>query len=397
MQLKFHVRTTDVGYVAILPDSYSPSKKYPLLVVVHGIGERGDGSLGALHYLVDQFSWGSIIPLETQQATDIYDMIVVAPNYSTDFNPSSANYVFDEMIKNYSIDTSKIGLTGFSLGGGAVLRYLSSSQTNVDRLAIAVPVAPVAWYTKTPYVAVSGLPVWFHVNVNDTNGPTNLSVTLNELNEINSSNPPIPAIYTAYNRTGHGGQNEAWGLLAPKAPGGKGFIDAKVNIFEWLLMNTNKSHVPVPSGTSSSTTTSSTTIRSGDIIANAGEDRVVNTPYAFLDGRNSLGYKDAYAKWQTITVPQGENIYNIIRSGGWITTDVSLKREGIYVFELTLTKGSSTSVDTVQIIYDRGSSITTTSTTTLRVKKVLSRTEVPNIGKIIVIYDDGSIEYENLV
>lgn len=390
----------DTGYVMVLPDSFSPTKSYPLLMLVHGIGERNDGSRAALEYLVLQHEWGSIIPLDTQKAADVYNMILVAPNYAGDFNPSNANFVFDEISRNYLINQSKIGLTGFSLGGGAVLRYISSSQANADRLAIAVPVAPVAWYTPSIYVANSGLPVWFHVNTNDTNGPTNLGVTLAELKEINNSNPRIPAIYTAYNATGHGGQNQAWGQAVPKAPGGQGFTDAKVNIFDWLLMNTNTAHVPVPSGSSSTLTT--TTTKSGDtgfLIAKAGNDIQTSTASLRVDGSSSIGYKSA--QWSVKEVPAGVNPYTpILGSGGWVTSNVSLPAEGTYVFNLRVfseTNYSGTySEDQLKVVYSKGTTTSTTTTTSSTLPKVvLSKTYVPKINKTIYIFDDGTVEYRD--
>ena len=97
-------------YTVKIPKEYKAEKKYPLIVFLHGSGEDDRRSL-----IYNDYSKGECVEL--------------APNgrgtsncYST---PESLKDIYEsitDVINNYSIDTSKIILEGFSMGGYGVYR-----------------------------------------------------------------------------------------------------------------------------------------------------------------------------------------------------------------------------------------------------------------------------------
>lgn len=104
-------------YDIYLPKNYQENdpNPRPLLVFLHGYGERGDGSerlpLVRVHGPLSYIDQGNDLPF-----------IIAAPQLSRD-NEYWTGYIVDALIKDvekkYSVDKSRISLTGLSMGGYA--------------------------------------------------------------------------------------------------------------------------------------------------------------------------------------------------------------------------------------------------------------------------------------
>lgn len=229
----------EFAVAAIVPDNYTASKQWGWAIAVHGIGERGAGSKAQLENLIlgaDYDGNGTrdglpFITADIKRAVNELGIVVFVPVYENFFEPAQVNLIYDFARSQYSL-TPKFLLSGFSLGGGAVLKYITSNLTNAGRVAYAIPCAPTGAIVDASIPGKANLPVHIFVNRYDPNRPTDTSVTKAAVNAINASNPSIKAIYTAFNITGHGGFGEAHTLYPPKAPGGIGFIDASENIYQ---------------------------------------------------------------------------------------------------------------------------------------------------------------------
>ena len=153
--------TGEHRYVVFVPKSYSPDKKYPVILFLHGAGERG--SDGLKQTLV------GLGPIVKQQADD-FPFVVVFPQaenmkellrggwLAETSDSKRALQILDTVIKDYSIDASQQILTGWSMGG-----YGAWS------LAAAFPkrwsaVAPLAGGGKPELAAhLKQVPLWaFH-------------------------------------------------------------------------------------------------------------------------------------------------------------------------------------------------------------------------------------------
>ena len=98
-------------YLAATPTDYNanPNKKYPLILFLHGSGERGDnvelaGTHGPLKYLRE----GHELPF-----------IVINPQCPADvrWHPARVIALLEEAEAKYRVDKSRIYLTGLSMGG----------------------------------------------------------------------------------------------------------------------------------------------------------------------------------------------------------------------------------------------------------------------------------------
>lgn len=106
-------KQVDIHYLLYLPDKYGDdqSVKWPLLLFLHGAGERGnDIKLVKRHgppYLIDN---GKAFPF-----------VIVSPqcpqNSMWEMETDAVIAMLDELIATHNIDESKVYVTGLSMGG----------------------------------------------------------------------------------------------------------------------------------------------------------------------------------------------------------------------------------------------------------------------------------------
>lgn len=156
-----------VGFTQYLPPDYTPDgEKKPLIIFLHGIGEKGTGSDEDLKKIdccgipkyVDlghpmQFTWNG----KTEGFVILYPQLY--SRYGT-----WENYYIDLMLehayKNLNIDTNRIFLTGLSLGGGGTWVYSSSSLTNAKKFAGIAPVVSPCFMGNGCNIANANLPIY---------------------------------------------------------------------------------------------------------------------------------------------------------------------------------------------------------------------------------------------
>ena len=122
-------------YLKYTPKNAESGEKLPLLIFMHGAGERGnvDGSeldLVARHGYFKEIARGKGYPL-----------MMVAPQCPRDeywaSYIESLNRFLDYITENNNIDTDRIYLTGLSMGGSATWLW---AQGNAERFAAIAPV-----------------------------------------------------------------------------------------------------------------------------------------------------------------------------------------------------------------------------------------------------------------
>jgi predicted peptidase len=104
----------NMPYRILLPKSYDPSKKYPLLIFLHGIGERGTDNK-------KQLTWGSTI-YQADSIREKYPAFVIFPQCPATHkwldNEMTAilKGLVDEVAGNYRIDADRLYVGGLSMG-----------------------------------------------------------------------------------------------------------------------------------------------------------------------------------------------------------------------------------------------------------------------------------------
>ena len=148
-------------YVVFVPHDYSPRKKYPVILFLHGAGERGTDGLKQT-----QVGLGPMVKKEEQT----FPFIVVFPQAenmkerllggwladSTD--GKRALQILDAVMKQYSVNSNQQILTGWSMGGYGAW---SMAAAFPNRWSAVVPLAgggKAEWATQ-----LKDLPIWaFH-------------------------------------------------------------------------------------------------------------------------------------------------------------------------------------------------------------------------------------------
>lgn len=98
-----------LDYLLSLPEGYETKEQWPLMLFLHGAGERGDNlDLVKVHGPPKLIAAGKEMPF-----------IVVSPQCPKDrwWNAVELTALLDEIIEKYDVDESRIYVTGLSMGG----------------------------------------------------------------------------------------------------------------------------------------------------------------------------------------------------------------------------------------------------------------------------------------
>ncbi|HVX00610.1 MAG TPA: hypothetical protein VHA52_09285, partial [Candidatus Babeliaceae bacterium] len=306
------------------PSGYNPAKKYPLLMFYHGTGESGTtvADLGKLFN--NQNAGGPAYYIAHNQWPDsfynykdgqYYQFIVVEPQ-SSGWEPIDQNYTLASIISKYSIDTTRIYLTGLSAGGWTTWNYSAHYQVTPNYKAAAIvpmSMATNATTTDAQYIVGDSIRMW---GFGDVSGDSWGLQTEHGAEYMNALVPGI-ARFTNTIGTGHGG----WGNHY--IPTYKEDIDGhSLNIYEWMLLwkrGDMTSQAP-PINTPP--------------IANPGSDTTLTLPLDSiqLNGNGSSdpdGNINSY-QWTQISGPAAASILSPMAS----STEVTGLLEGDYVFQL---------------------------------------------------------------
>ena len=140
-----HVR---LSYLIYLPIGYETNRKrYPLLLFLHGAGERGsDLEMVKLHGPPKEIANGRDLPF-----------IVIAPQCPAfcSWDPFSLTGLLNDIEKRYRVDRSREYVTGLSLGGYGT--YMLAAY-NPGRFAAVAPICGGADPANAPQF--KNCPVW---------------------------------------------------------------------------------------------------------------------------------------------------------------------------------------------------------------------------------------------
>ena len=126
-------------YRLLKPVNYRPGKKYPMILFLHGAGERGDDNLVTLTHAAtdladpirrEKYPCYVVIPqCPTEQKWSDVDWSKASSEQPENASQSmlSVKELMDEMVESAGVDKSRIYITGLSMGGygtwDAIARY----------------------------------------------------------------------------------------------------------------------------------------------------------------------------------------------------------------------------------------------------------------------------------
>lgn len=139
-----------LNYLLYLPKDYEQQDKVPLLLFLHGAGERGDNL-----ELVKTHGPAKLV----EQGKD-FPFVIVSPQCPKNqrWNPNDLIALLDYIIANYKIDEKRIYVTGLSMGGNGTWKLAAEIP---NRIAAIIPIC--GWGDPFAAMMMGKLPVWvFH-------------------------------------------------------------------------------------------------------------------------------------------------------------------------------------------------------------------------------------------
>lgn len=348
------------GYWEYLPQNYSSeSETYPLLVFLHGFGELGDGGVDQLSKVLANGTPKTIkdgnFPVSFKINNETFKFIVISPQFLSWPSTPDVQGVIDYAVKNYRVNSSRIYLTGLSMGGGAVWDYAGATAENANRIAAIVPVCGVSGPIdeRVSVFTNEAMPIWATHNLGDDVVPSSntivyidkiaaLNLQLNPSSHLNKD--PI-AKKTIFPVDGHDAWSTTYNL---------NFKENGKNIYEWMLQYSRGNSTNNPPQNQPPT-------------AKAGADQTITLPANSVilsgSGTDPDGNISNYS-WSKIS---GPNKFSINNSNVNNPT-ISNLEEGTYVLRLTVTDNrGATASDDVSIIVNPASVVPPTSNASIAI------------------------------
>lgn len=182
-----------LGYLLYLPRDYDKEKSWPLMLFLHGAGERGDDL-----ELVKKHG-----PPKLIAAGKDFPFIVVSPQCPKGrwWEPMELVALLDEISGKYKVDPDRIYVTGLSMGGFGSWRLAAYAP---ERLAAIAPICGggETYWTKE----FAHLPVWAFHGAKDTGVPLERSQAMVDALKKSGGDPK----FTIYPDAGHDSWSAAY-------------------------------------------------------------------------------------------------------------------------------------------------------------------------------------------
>jgi predicted peptidase len=150
--------TVKIKYLLYLPKDYDAQPSWPLVLFLHGAGERGD----------DLEMVKKAGPPKLIAEGQSFPGLVVSPQCPKDksWEPFELSALLDEIVEKYKVDQDRIYLTGLSMGGFGTWALAAYSP---KRFAAIVPICGGG----DPQTArrIAHIPAWVFHGAKDTTVP----------------------------------------------------------------------------------------------------------------------------------------------------------------------------------------------------------------------------------
>jgi predicted peptidase len=185
-------------YSVFIPPTYDAKKSYPTIIFLSGLFEGGDDG-------VTQTTVG-IGPQIAKRPERFKDFIVVFPqsdsgNWNSQSHHDLAWATFEDVARSYSVDRSRVIVTGLSTGG---LGTWQMAAKYPDRIAAIVPMAAQADQDLAPKLV--NMPIWAFHNGGDILPPASSTKGMIKAIKRAGGDPKM----TIYGGLGHNCWNSAY-------------------------------------------------------------------------------------------------------------------------------------------------------------------------------------------
>lgn len=244
IESEIHAQGEITGGIEYRPKTFLQHIKYMLIIFLHGIGERGDGSDLKLDKLRTH---GTVSGLEAA-VRNAGNVILMEPQTSSNWQYNEVDEIYDIAFQRYGqyLDKNACYLTGLSLGGGGTCRYMARNPKQ-KRFAAYAPMCPggnqffITNADGYKNIAEQDRPGWFFHAVDDEAVAPEESTSLT-IDKCKAINPQAPLIQTLWKSGGHTGGWKTYNRYGQGVPActpaeALEFNNPACNLLQWFEMN----------------------------------------------------------------------------------------------------------------------------------------------------------------
>ena len=191
--------------VVYVPGGYDPDRKWPLVVFLHGMGERGDDGRRQAEVGI-----GKAI----RQHPERFPCLVVMPQCSISTTWTSSknrkgapaskhiDAAIEHVIEKYNVDENRVSRTGLSMGGYGTFSY---GALNIERFSALMPICGGG--NPNNAAALAKKPMWvFHGGADPVVNPDQSKRMVEAIRDAGGE-----VRYTEYPGVGHNSWDKAYG------------------------------------------------------------------------------------------------------------------------------------------------------------------------------------------
>lgn len=192
---KADILETGIEYLVYTPEDYvsDSDKTWPLLIFLHGAGERGDK--------LDLVKFHG--PPKLAEAGEDFPFIIISPQVPERswWKPALVQLLVEKIVAEYNVDNKRIYLTGLSMGG------FGTWDTAMRFPELFAAIAPICGGGDTTMIAnLKNVPVWnFHGAKDDVVPLERSEVMVNALKRAGGK-----VIFTVYQDANHDSWTETY-------------------------------------------------------------------------------------------------------------------------------------------------------------------------------------------
>jgi predicted peptidase len=198
---RYHTyQSITLPYYLFVPANYDPRTKYPLVLCLHGAGEKGDNPSAVKNNSMaivwardtNQTRWPCFILVPQCPINGSWVYLPGPGSYNSDVIPispdlSAVNDLVDSLLVEYSVDQDRLYVTGLSMGGFATWDLIVRFP---DKFAAAIPMSGAGDTSKAGLI--KHIPIWdFHGAMDNVVPVTGSREMISALQRAG-----VPAVYT---------------------------------------------------------------------------------------------------------------------------------------------------------------------------------------------------------
>lgn len=209
-------QTIHLEYLLFLPKDYQkhPGKKWPLILFLHGAGERGDDL-----ELVKSHGIAKMVEEEPD-----FPFITISPQCPENTRwgeyPRTLKAILDQVMAEFAVDEQRIYLTGLSMGG------FGTWSMAMDYPNLFAAIAPICGGGLSEFVAIiKDVPVWAFHGAEDPAVPLEASQRMVDALQVSGGN----VRFTVYHGVGHDSWTQTY---------------ENPELYEWFLQHSRADRLP---------------------------------------------------------------------------------------------------------------------------------------------------------